>query len=141
MDMLTNTLEILPIPAFTDNYIWLLRRGQHAVVVDPGDAVPVITLLQQQSLVLDAILITHHHADHIGGVRDLLVRYPAKVYAPKHEQYDFPHEAVAEGDQVNLTNMSLDLTVMEVPGHTLGHVAYYGANYLFCGDTLFGGGC
>jgi hydroxyacylglutathione hydrolase len=134
-------LEILPIPAFRDNYIWLLRNGNHAAVVDPGDAAPVISALEHLALNLDAILITHHHSDHIGGVADLLQRWPAKVYAPKREQYSFPHQAVDENSIVHLETLSLDLTVMEVPGHTLGHVAYYGANYLFCGDTLFGAGC
>ncbi|MEO8417806.1 MAG: hydroxyacylglutathione hydrolase [Methylophilaceae bacterium] len=134
-------LEILPIPAFHDNYIWLLRSGNHAVVVDPGDAAPVISALEHLSLKLDAILITHHHSDHIGGVAVLLQRWPAKVYAPKREQYSFPHQAVEENSIVHLETLNLDLTVMEVPGHTLGHVAYYGANYLFCGDTLFGAGC
>jgi hydroxyacylglutathione hydrolase len=134
-------LEIFPIPAFRDNYIWLLRDGNHAAVVDPGDAAPVISTLEHLSLKLDAILITHHHSDHIGGVADLLQRWPAKVYAPKREQYSFPHQAVEENSVVHLETLNLDLTVMEVPGHTLGHVAYYGANYLFCGDTLFGAGC
>lgn len=134
-------LEILPIPAFQDNYIWLLRNGNHAAVVDPGDAAPVISALEHLSLKLDAILITHHHSDHTGGVADLLQRWPAKVYAPKREQYSFPHQAVEENSIVHLEALNLDLTVMEVPGHTLGHVAYYGANYLFCGDTLFGAGC
>ncbi len=134
-------LEILPIPAFHDNYIWLLRSGNHAVVVDPGDAAPVISALDHLSLKLDAILITHHHSDHIGGVAVLLQRWPAKVYAPKREQYSFPHQAVEENSIVHLETLNMDLTVMEVPGHTLGHVAYYGANYLFCGDTLFGAGC
>lgn len=134
-------LEILPIPAFRDNYIWLLKRGQHAVVIDPGDAAPVISTLESLSLELDAILITHHHSDHIDGVVELLQHWPAKVYAPKREQYSFPHQAVEENSIVHLEALNLDLTVLEVPGHTLGHVAYYGANYLFCGDTLFGGGC
>jgi hydroxyacylglutathione hydrolase len=134
-------LEIFPIPAFADNYIWLLRSGRHAVVVDPGDAAPVMARIKDLSLTLDAILITHHHADHIGGVNELLQHWPATVYAPKHEQYNFLHEAIEENSLVHLPSISLDLKVIEVPGHTLGHVAYYGANSLFCGDTLFGGGC
>jgi hydroxyacylglutathione hydrolase len=144
--MVVSTLEIIPIPAFQDNYIWLLKRGTHAALVDPGDAVPVIATLKSLSLTLDAILITHHHSDHIGGVAELLQRWPeANVYAPKREQYNFPHQAVAESDAVHLETLSLDLSVMETPGHTLGHVVYYGAlfntNVLFCGDTLFGAGC
>ncbi len=139
--ILKSMLEIFPVPAFADNYIWLLRNGSHAVVVDPGDAAPVIAKLNELSLTLDGILVTHHHADHIGGVDALLQQWPVPVYAPRHELYDFPHIAVEEKSLVHLASLNLDLTVMEVPGHTLGHVAYYGANYLFCGDTLFGGGC
>ena len=138
---MSSILQISPIPAFEDNYIWLLRCGSHAVVVDPGDSVPVIEALKTLSLTLDAILITHHHSDHIGGVSELLERWPAKVYAPKRGSYAFPHTAVAENDVVKLDTINLSLSVMEVPGHTLDHAAYYGANYLFCGDTLFGAGC
>ncbi|MFA6178764.1 MAG: hydroxyacylglutathione hydrolase [Candidatus Methylopumilus sp.] len=134
-------LEIIPIPAFKDNYIWLLRRGSYAVVVDPGAAAPVINTLNKLDLTLDGILITHHHADHIDGVAELLKRWPVQVYAPKKEHYDFNHQAVEEGSIISLDTLGLVLTVLEVPGHTLGHVAYYGANYLFCGDTLFGAGC
>jgi len=135
-------LEIIPIPAFQDNYIWLLKCGAHTVVIDPGDAAPVIATLKSLSLTLDAILITHHHSDHIGGVAELLKHWPeANVYAPKREQYNFPHQAVGENDVVQLKTLNLDLAVMETPGHTLGHVVYYGANMLFCGDTLFGAGC
>jgi hydroxyacylglutathione hydrolase len=139
--MLKSMLEILPIPAFADNYIWLLKKGAHAVVVDPGDATPVIAKLNQLSLTLDAILVTHHHADHTGGVNELLKHWPAQVYAPSRDRYDFPHLAVTENSVVHLASLDLDLNVMEVPGHTLDHVAYYDANKLFCGDTLFAGGC
>lgn len=139
--MANSILEISPIPAFKDNYIWLLRYGSHAVVVDPGDAAPVLEALKSQALTLDAILITHHHSDHIGGVSDLLHHRQAKVYAPKRGNYVFPHIAVAESDIVDLDTIQLKLSVMEVPGHTLDHIAYYGVNYLFCGDTLFGAGC
>ncbi len=135
-------LQLIPIPAFEDNYIWLLRRGAHALVVDPGDAVPVISLLQAQSLQLDAILVTHHHADHIGGVADLLQAYPeALVYAPKKGAYALQHVGVEEKSSVHFPHLELELTVMEIPGHTLDHIAYYGANHLFCGDTLFSAGC
>lgn len=134
-------LEIFPIPAFSDNYIWLIKRGMQAAVVDPGDATPVMETLNRLSLQLDAILVTHHHSDHIGGVPDLLRHYPVTVYAPKHGHYDFPHSPVADNDAVRLASLDLELAVMEVPGHTLDHVAYYGANSVFCGDTLFAAGC
>lgn len=134
-------MTITPIPAFQDNYIWLIANHQHAVVIDPGEAAPVIAYLKQHQLTLDAILITHHHADHIGGVDDLLAYQPCKVYAPQKEPYLFAHEAVKDKQMVHLANLDLSLEVIEVPGHTLGHLAYYGANSLFCGDTLFGGGC
>lgn len=139
--MPNDMLEISPIPAFTDNYIWLLARAGRAVVVDPGEAAPVLAALHCMRLALDAILITHHHHDHTGGVADLLKLYPAKVYAPRHGQYSFPHIGVAEGDLVQLTTLDLSLRVIELPGHTLDHIAYYGADCVFCGDTLFGGGC
>jgi hydroxyacylglutathione hydrolase len=134
-------LQIVPIPAFQDNYIWLLQRHGHAVVVDPGDAAPVIQFLQHHQLHLDAVLITHHHSDHIGGVEHLLSIHTATVYAPENEQYSFQHVQVNASSQIQLDNLDLNFQVIEVPGHTLGHVAYYGANFLFCGDTLFGAGC
>ena len=132
---------ITPIPAFQDNYIWLISNDQHAVVVDPGDAAPVIAYLKQHQLTLDAILVTHHHADHIGGIDELARHYPCKIYAPLKEKYDFNHESVTDKQIIYLNNLQLSLEVLEVPGHTLDHVAYYGANSLFCGDTLFGAGC
>lgn len=138
-------VQIIPIPAFKDNYIWLLHNQHQAVVIDPGDAAPVIATLQAMQLTLNTILITHHHHDHIGGVTTLLKQYPeAKVYAPKLESYDFPHTAVAEPNVVNIDAFTINLEVIDVPGHTLGHIAYYIAGetpVLFCGDTLFGAGC
>lgn len=134
-------LEILPIPAFKDNYIWLINDGRHAVVVDPGDAGPVIRQLEQTGLTLEAILITHHCHDHIDGVIELISKYPAPVYAPAKESYDFPHTPVADGELITLTETGLKLTVMELPGHTLGHIAYFDYPFLFCGDTLFSCGC
>ena len=134
-------LKIRPIPAFQDNYIWMIQNGNHVAVIDPGDAAPVISILQKENLTLDAILITHHHNDHIGGVQNLLKEFQTQVFAPANESFDFPHQAVRENDLIHLPNLKLNLSVLDIPGHTNGHVAYYGLNHLFCGDTLFGGGC
>lgn len=147
------TLQIIPIPAFNDNYIWLIHNGSLAIVVDPGDTTPVLKALSQLDLKLSTILITHHHHDHIDGVSSLLAAFPeTDVYAPKLEKYAFKHIPIDESDLIELLDFNLKLSVIEVPGHTLGHVAYYveqayeiGENHdshlLFCGDTLFGAGC
>lgn len=134
-------LEILPIPAFKDNYIWLLQRERHAIVVDPGDAAPVMHQIDRAGWRLDAILVTHHHQDHTGGVAELAARYDAAVYAPRTGSYPFTHVAVVEGDRLPFPSLGLTLGVMETPGHTLDHVAYHDDTLLFCGDTLFGCGC
>ena len=134
-------LTIIPIPAFTDNYIWLLHQNGYAVVVDPGDASPVIPTLKKLNLTLAAILITHHHSDHIGGVADLLRYQQAPVYAPQYEQFNFEHIQLADGDEVSLIEIGEKFGVMWLPGHTLGHIAYVNNDYLLCGDTLFGAGC
>lgn len=138
----TRAPVILPISAFEDNYIWLAYLHGHALVVDPGDVIPVLAALKQHNLTLNYILITHHHADHIGGVETLLEHWPqAKVYAPAKERYTFAHQAVIEADIIKLELLDWQLQVMELPGHTLGHIAYYGHDLVFCGDTLFGAGC
>ncbi|PPD56326.1 MAG: hydroxyacylglutathione hydrolase [Methylotenera sp.] len=134
-------LHIIPIPAFEDNYIWLLHNEKHAVVIDPGDGFPVIDFLQKNRLSLSAMLITHHHNDHIGGVQQLLDYQSAPVYAPKYESFAFKHTAIGEGDLVTLPEIELQLYAMWLPGHTLGHIAFYNHDYLFCGDTLFSAGC
>ena len=134
-------LNIIPIPAFQDNYIWLIEDGTHAAVVDPGDAVPVIAAVEARGLKLSSILITHHHADHIGGVEALMREYSPEVFAPAKERYAFDHTPVNDGQTIYIEDLNLTLGVMDVGGHTLDHVAYYGANSLFCGDTLFGAGC
>ena len=139
---MSSTFEVHPVPAFRDNYIWHIRRGNHVAVVDPGDAAPVFAYLENEKLTLDAILVTHHHDDHIGGIPALLDAFPGiPVYAPRQENYAFPHIPVGEGDNVSVESLQLHLCVMETPGHTLGHVVYYGPNSLFCGDTLFSCGC
>jgi hydroxyacylglutathione hydrolase len=141
-------MNLIALPAFTDNYIWMLHDGAQAVVVDPGDAGPVRQALQDQGLTLAGILVTHHHPDHTGGVAELhaQLREPAaQVFAPARERTPEPHVAVSEGDVISVAG--LRFRVLEVPGHTAGHVAYVhepangAAPLLFCGDTLFSGGC
>lgn len=137
-------LTLFPIPAFADNYIWLLHNGRDAWVVDPGDAAPVQTHLREHGLTLRGILLTHHHADHTGGVDDLRTTTGARVFGPAFEALPEPVERLGEGDQVEL--LGLTFQILEVPGHTAGHIAYFapdadGGPLLFCGDTLFSGGC
>lgn len=133
-----------PLPAFSDNYIWVLHDGQHALVVDPGEAGDTSLWLQQQGLRLEAILVTHHHADHTGGVAALREATGARVFGPALETLPLPVEGVEGGDQLDL--MGLHIEVLDVPGHTAGHVAYFlpnvdGQPLVFCGDTLFSAGC
>jgi hydroxyacylglutathione hydrolase len=134
-------LNIIPIPAFNDNYIWLLHNKRYAVVVDPGDAQPVIETLKKLELTLSAILITHHHSDHIDGVKALLAYQTAPVYAPQYETFNFQHIKLTEGDEINLPDIKQSFHIMWLPGHTLGHIAYVSDTYLFCGDVLFSAGC
>jgi hydroxyacylglutathione hydrolase len=138
-------MKIRPIRAFTDNYIWLIDDGKHAAVVDPGDAAPVIAALQSEGLQLTAILLTHHHQDHVGGVLDLLAVFKAQVYGPAMERLPACDVALSQGDTVVIDQPALRLSVLDVPGHTAGHIAYTGQigqePVLFCGDTLFVGGC
>lgn len=137
-------LNITSIDAFRDNYIWLVYppNGREALVVDPGDARPVLQALEQANLTLAAILITHHHSDHTGGIRSLLARYPsAQVFGPATESILGVTHPVREGDKVIIAGIDVPFQVLDVPGHTAGHVAYYGASALFCGDTLFSVGC
>ena len=139
-------IEVSPIPAFDDNYIWLLTRpGTHAcAVVDPGDEDPVIERLQASGLELRAILITHKHGDHVGGIRGLKERWPgAVVYGPAGEPIKSLERRLHGGDRITLNDLGVTFDVLDVPGHTEGHIAYHDANdgMLFCGDTLFAAGC
>jgi hydroxyacylglutathione hydrolase len=134
-------LEIVPLPALRDNYIWTLRQGAHAAVVDPGEARPVLEYLAREKLELCAILATHHHPDHVGGIPELLAGKRVPVYGPKGEPIATLTRPVAEGDTVAIPELGVTLSVLDIPGHTRAHVAYYGAGSLFCGDTLFACGC
>ena len=136
-------IRIDAIPAFKDNYIWgLVDTGSgRATVVDPGDATPVRTWLTNNGLALDAILITHHHGDHVGGVRDLLADHDVSVHGPAHGRIPGCTHPVSEGDRVTVAGLAEPLEVREVPGHTLDHIAYTDGQRLFCGDVLFTGGC
>jgi len=140
-------LAIIPIPAFTDNYIWLLRDGSHAAVVDPGDAAPVQAYLDREGLTLTAIVNTHHHGDHVGGNAALLARCAVPVFGPAREVIPGRTRALGGGDAFTVPGIGLRLSVLDVPGHTAGHIAYVaedaggGVPLAFAGDTLFAGGC
>ncbi|MDB5920172.1 MAG: hydroxyacylglutathione hydrolase [Massilia sp.] len=142
-------LSVLAVPAFKDNYLWLVHDGVNAAAIDPGDSGPILAALAAHRLTLTAILLTHHHADHIGGVPQLLSHWPVPVFGPSNDHIAVVTEPLGEGDRVIVPGLELSLRVLDVPGHTLGHIAYVadkpgatgGEPWLFCGDTLFAGGC
>lgn len=137
------TLSIWAVPAFDDNYLWLIHNGHDAIVVDPGDSAAIVQALESHHLHLRAILITHHHSDHIGGVAALQERYQVPTYGPADDGIDHLQFALRDQDQIIIAELGLAFQVIAVPGHTHGHIAYYAAKeqWLLCGDTLFGGGC
>jgi hydroxyacylglutathione hydrolase len=141
-------MKLVALPAFTDNYIWMLHNGRQAIVVDPGDPTPVKTALQDLNLSLEAILVTHHHPDHIGGIEDLKSLCPGQVYGPSRHAIDGVDVKVHDGQQIHLLDHVF--TAWDTPGHTAGHVSYtvvphhglhQGQTLLWCGDTLFSAGC
>jgi hydroxyacylglutathione hydrolase len=137
-------MNLVALPAFSDNYIWMLHNGSHALVVDPGEAAPVTKALDTLHLQLAAILVTHHHADHVGGVDALRPRLLGPVYGPAREKMPQPITPLLEGDIISVLGQRFQ--VIDVPGHTAGHIAYAQldqaqAPILFCGDTLFSAGC
>jgi hydroxyacylglutathione hydrolase len=134
-------MEIVAVKAFKDNYVWTLRDQRHAAVVDPGEARPVLEYLERENLRLAAILATHHHPDHVGGIGELVEKFRVPVFGPKHEPIPTLTQPVSEGDRVAIPELGVTFDVLDIPGHTRAHVAYYGAGALFCGDTLFACGC
>jgi hydroxyacylglutathione hydrolase len=134
-------LTLIPLPAFEDNYIWVLHDGHHAVAVDPGDAAPLVAYLDANGLVLAAVLVTHHHRDHTGGTALLRQRYDCPIYGPDGPRIPAVSHPVRGGDSVELAAPRVRFDVLATPGHTLDHLSYVGQGCLFCGDTVFGCGC
>jgi hydroxyacylglutathione hydrolase len=135
--------RVIPVPALADNYIWLLAdAGGDTLIVDPGDAIPVLDAFRREQLTPRAILLTHHHPDHVGGVAGLLELYPElEVVAPHDVRIAFASRRVTDGEQIYFAAPQASFEVIAVPGHTLSHIAYYGAGILLAGDTLFSVGC
>jgi len=144
-DFIQPSSGISAISAFSDNYIWLVSNGSQALVVDPGQAQPVLQVLKEQQLSLTTILLTHHHDDHVGGVAELVAQTGAKVWGPASEVLPVCDVALVEGDTFADTELELKLSVLDIPGHTAGHIAFFGTfgttPIVFCGDTLFAAGC
>lgn len=137
-------LEVTAVRAFADNYIWLAHArsdSREVIAIDPGDAQPVVEALQQLSLSLTGIFVTHHHPDHVGGVRRLVDEFHLPVFGPASENLPVAVKKLREGDTVALASQGLEFSVMDIPGHTAGHIAFVGHRALFCGDTLFSAGC
>jgi|TARA_B110000037_G_scaffold147289_1_gene166384 hydroxyacylglutathione hydrolase len=135
-------INISPIKAFKDNYIWLVLEKNNGVIIDPGDAKPVLKELEKRNINLVSILITHNHFDHVGGVEELIINYPdVQIFAPNNIKFKFRHSIVKEGDVISISKTAIKFYVIETPGHTLDHIVFADKNHLFCGDTLFACGC
>jgi hydroxyacylglutathione hydrolase len=136
------TLTVTPFPFARDNYLWLIHNGHSAALVDPGEAAPALAALEKTQLTPVAILLTHHHGDHTGGVAEIIARYPTlPVYGPRKDNIASVNHPVDDGDTIPLPALGLTLQVLDVAAHTRGHVAYLGVGKLFCGDALFSAGC
>lgn len=135
--------RIVGLPAFQDNYIWMVihPKNQHAIVVDPGESAIVLETLQREGLTLEAILVTHHHYDHTAGIAEIIKAFPVPVYGPKEDNIPTVDHKMNRNDTLKLPKMELSFQAISIPAHTLGHIAFYGNGWLFCGDTLFSGGC
>lgn len=133
--------NVVPLQAFSDNYIWTIRDTAYAIVVDPGEAGPVLGYLAAEHLQLAAILNTHHHADHVGGDAELLQHFHVPVFGPKDPRIPDVTNRLEDGDRMRLPHFGIEMEVMEIPGHTRTHIAFFGGDMVFCGDTLFAVGC
>ena len=137
-----NNINIFPIKAFKDNYIWVIQEKLNGIIVDPGDAKPVLKKLKEKNISLVAILITHKHYDHTGGVEELINNHPdGQIFGPKNIEFKFKYTIVKEDDVISILGTKVKFNVIETPGHTLDHIIYVDTDHLFCGDTLFACGC
>ena len=134
-------LAIHAVPAFKDNYIWILERGGNAAAVDPGDAKPVEAFLRDRGLELTAVLATHHHADHVGGLPALAAHWRCPTFGPAREVTEKLDRRLSQGDRFEIPGLGVSLETLDIPGHTAGHIALAGEGMVFCGDTLFACGC
>ncbi len=134
-------MHLEAISAFEDNYIWAVHDGRSALFVDPGQAAPILSWLERRRMKPVAILVSHRHSDHCGGIPELLTRYDIPVFGPAREPIQGVNRPVGEGLPCRIPEMQLDFQVLDIPGHTAGHIAYFGHGWLFCGDTLFSCGC
>lgn len=134
-------IQVKAIKAFSDNYIWAVHDGRNCLIVDPGEASGVLDFLEQHALSLCALLLTHHHYDHVGGVDEIRAQHPAPAWGPDDSRMPADVNGVAQGDQVAIDELGLAFEVIETPAHTTSHIAFYGHGMLFCGDTLFSAGC
>ena len=134
-------MQIHAVPAFQDNYLWVIEDGRHAAVVDPGDAVPIEAFVSGRGLALTAILATHHHGDHVGGLKELAARWKCPVFGPAGEAIGGLTRTLREGERIVVPGLDAAFSVLDVPGHTSGHIAYVDEAVAFVGDTLFACGC